>query len=134
MIFSSITFSKAGLVEQPKPDALNGVAGLEPARWVISWLDAFGADQFDLEPLQEDWGYAVRVRVGADVFLLGFNRAIEGAEGDRWLIIIGDSLNRGLFSWTRNRKAAVLARLSEFLESSIRAAEGVSDVVVVYEG
>lgn len=133
MIFSTITFSKAGLDDPPHPETDDAVTGLNCARWLITWLPRFEPSGFDKEPIAEDWGYAVRVSVGPDTLLLGCSNAFED-DPDRWRIMVGDNFNRGLFPWTRSRRRAQASRLSDFLERSLRGAEDVTNVRVERTG
>ncbi len=127
MIFSTITFSKAGLDDPPQPESDDAITGLSCAKWVVSWLPNFEGFGFDKEPIAEDWGYAVRVSVGPDTLLLGFSNAFED-DPNRWRIVVGDNFNRGLFPWTQQRRRGEASRLSDFVERSLRAAEGVTNV------
>lgn len=129
MIFSAITFNKAGLDDPQLAERDDAITGLACARWVISWLPQFEATVFDAEPIAEDWGYAVRVSVGPDTLFLGFASVIEDGVSC-WRIIVGDNLNRGFFPWTRRRRHAYASRLSDFVERSLRDAEGVTNVSV----
>lgn len=132
MIFSSITFRKLGLQDDPaKKNSQFGddVAGFNCANWVISWLGGFGATEFDEEPIEEDWGYAIRVRVGADVLLIGCGSASPD-DPDRWRITVGDNFVRGVFPWTRRRRLGAAEKLSAFVERTLSSAQAVTEVRV----
>jgi len=129
MIFSTITFSKAGLDDVPPLESDDAITGLNCAKWIISWLPTFGSTTFDAEPIAEDWGYAVRVSVGPDTFLLGIANAFED-DANRWRILVGDNLNRGLLPWTQQRRRSEASKLSDFVERSLRQAAGVTNVQV----
>lgn len=133
MIFSTITFCKAGLDDPPQGEADETVTGLTCAKWVISWLPAYASASFDREPIAEDWGYAVRVSVGADTLLLGFASAFE-KDTDCWRIMVGDNFNRGVFPWTQRRRRNEAARLSDFVEHSLRSSDGVTNIRVERTG
>jgi hypothetical protein len=129
MIFSTITFCKASLQDLPQPDSDNAITGLNCAKWVASWLPNFDATAIIKGPIAEDWGYAVLVSVGSDTLLLGFSSAFED-DADRWRITVGDNFVRGLFPWTRRRRRAGAARLSDFVEQSLRSMEDVTNVQI----
>lgn len=133
MIFSTITFSKPGLDDLTPAETDDAITGLNCAKWVISWLPSFGSAKFDGEPIAEDWGYAVRVSVGPDTFLLGIASAFED-DANRWRIMVGDNLNRGLLPWTQRRRRGEAVRLSDFVERSLRHADGVTNVQVERNG
>ncbi|MEQ1812044.1 MAG: hypothetical protein ABL889_19100 [Terricaulis sp.] len=127
MIFSTITFSKAGLDDPQQPESDDAITGLTCAKWVMSWLSNFESAGFDKEPIAEDWGYAARVSVGSETLLLGFANAFED-DPNRWRIVVSDNFNRGLFPWTRKRRREEASKLSDFVELSLRAADGVENV------
>ncbi len=129
MLFSAITFSKAGLDDPPEVKSDDDITGLNCTKWVMSWLRDLKAAKFDAMPIAEDWGYAVRVSVGPDTLLLGFANAFED-DPNRWRIIVSDNFNRGLFPWTRQRRREEASKLSDLVERSLRAANGVEIVRV----
>lgn len=133
MIFSTITFSKAGLDDPPQVESDDAVTGLNCAKWVMSWLRNLEAAGFDEEPIAEDWGYAVRVSAAPDTLLLGFTNAFED-HPNRWRITVSDNFNRGLFPWTRQRRREKASKLSDLVERSLRAADGVENVRVELAG
>jgi len=133
MIFSTITFSKPGLEDASRPKRDDAVTGFNCAKWVISWLKDFEPTRFDEEPIAEDWGYAVRLWVGADALLLGCSNAFED-DANRWRIVIGDNFTRGIFPWTRQRRRNGAQRLTAFVEQRLRSAENVTNLEVEPQG
>jgi hypothetical protein len=129
MIFSTITFSKPGLEDPSRPETDDAITGFNCARWVMSWLKGFESTRFDEEPIAEDWGYAVRVRIGADTLYLGCSSAFED-DVNRWRVVVGDSFTRGVFPWTRQRRRNEAERLSAFVEQRLRSTEGVTNIEI----
>jgi hypothetical protein len=85
--------------------------------------------RFDEKPIAEDWGYAVRVWMGADTLLLACTSAFED-DANRWRIVVRDNFTRGVFPWTRQRKRNKATRLSAFVEQRLRSAEGVTNIEI----
>lgn len=123
-----ISFRRQGL-RDAEADTAAVIGGLECARWIASRLREFGADWQDEAPIAEDWGYAIRVRLGQDMLLIGCAIA-PNDDPDAWCVMIGDNFNGGLFPWTRRRRDGAKARLSEFVLRTLRVDSAVSDVEV----
>lgn len=131
MIESVISFTKSGLDDDEATRArnVNGFAGCRCAVWLRDGLAPHAAHlEFDNEPTAEDWGWAMVVKLGDDLFILGCSADEETPS--RWRVMIGDNFSRGLTPWTRKRKTAAARRLAADVEAYLRAQPDVSDVAV----
>lgn len=131
MIERIMTFRKTGLVDPPATlaESVNAIHGRTCAVWLRDGLAARAPDiDTRHEPVAEDWGWALAAFVSRDLFVIGC--AGEDDADDQWRIMIGDDVSRGLFPWTRKRRAAAAKMVADAVETFLRAQPDVSELVV----
>ncbi|MBY0423870.1 MAG: hypothetical protein K2Q06_16315 [Parvularculaceae bacterium] len=129
MIDATFTFRKEGLADDAttRAENVNGIAGKACAEWVKAALGpVLPAATFDNVAIPEDWGWAMIVKLGPDLFVLGCSG--EDEDQSRWSVAIGDNFSRGFFPWTRRRKESAAAIIADALGKVLRSTPGVSEV------
>lgn len=131
MIHASVRFRKAGLEDDDAELArnVNGFAGLKCAKWLAPSVASVADARIDAEPTPEDWGWAMAVTIGKDVFVLGCARDPDN-ETDGWQVLLGDNVSRGFLPATRKRRTASLETLTGRLDEFLHNQPDVFDVVV----
>ncbi|MBI1339702.1 hypothetical protein GC169_05750 [bacterium] len=132
MIDRVISFIRSGLDDDEATRSLN-INGHEGCRCVC-WLKQELAREmpeveFDFEPAPEDWGWAMVLKLGPDLFLLGCSK-VSSTPVARWQVRISDNFSRGVLPATRRRKTEAVRRLSRTVEAVLRSQACVYDVQV----
>jgi hypothetical protein len=136
MIFAVLTFSNPDLLDDEATLAkhINHLHGFRLAKWLIALLSA--ELRMDDEPIEEDWGYAVRVFENGDppkdIFLLACSAEEEPEVRPR--ILISDNFVRGLLPSTRRRRTAALERLTKLVQERLAAQPQVRNLEIELEG
>lgn len=135
MIYSHTSFRRLGLDDDEATIAanINGIAGSRCAAWLAQSLAPMLPEAvFELEPIPEDWGWAIRAEVDRDWFVLGCSDDKERGDG-RWWVLLGDDFNRGLLPATKRRRAAALELMSAALERFLQDQTDVSELKITRE-
>lgn len=122
MIERVISFAKPDVEDDEAAllESINGVAGRRCAEWLKAGLgQTLREADFDDAASPEDWGWAVIVRLGADLFVLGCSPDETVSNG--WRVLVGDNYSRGVFPWTRKRKKASARLLADQTEAFLRS-------------
>ena len=136
MIFAVLTFSNPDLLDDEATLAkhINRLHGFRLAKWLIALLSA--ELRMDDEPIEEDWGYAVRVFENGDppkdTFMFGCSAVVDEPE-TRPRIFIGDNFMRGRLPWTRRRRRAALERLTKLVQERLVAQPQVRSLEIELE-
>jgi hypothetical protein len=134
VIHAAVRFRRAGLDDEASDLArnVNGIAGLKCAKWLAPSVAKLPDARIDADPTPEDWGWAMAVNLGKDVFVLGCGRDPDN-EKDGWQVLFGDNASRGFLPATRKRRTASLEALTDCVDAFLRSQADVFDIVVEKE-